>query len=216
MPLIDAPRRRRAGFTTLEALIGAAVALAALASTVVFLQTQLKAIALQERYARSQAVTRTAVDLLARELPMAGYDPRGTALPVAPGPTCPGVSRGIVVAERRRLRFRQDLDGDGAIKGAGEDVTYSLSGGKLVRKDGSTLPLVDAVPKNGLRFRYFGAGNPGVELPAEPALGADTRDCIARVRVTLAASTDAAGIPTPATATVTTEVSIRNRALLRF
>ena len=198
-----ATRRRPRGFTTMEALVGAAVALGTLASTVVFLQTQLRAITLQNGYATNQALTRTAVDLLARELRMAGHDPRGTALPVSAGPSCPGASRGLVEAGVRRLRFQQDLDGDGAIAAAGEDVTYYLDGDRLVRQDGEALPLVDGLARDGVEFRYFDAGSPGTELAADTA---DTRACIARVRLTLA---------TPA-ATVATEVAIRSRALLRF
>src|SRR5206468_6287655 len=88
-----------------------------------------------------------------------------------------------------RVRFQQDLNGDGALAGANEDLTYDLVGTDLQRTDGASAPVVLAsgLPSGGFVLRYFTGGNPPVELvPAgsPPALSAAQRDCVALVRPT--------------------------------
>lgn len=216
-------RRHSRGVSTAEVLVGSALSLVTLAVLCSFFQAQERAQAAQSTYNQSQVVTRSVIDLLSRELRMATYDPTGAALPTAPGPSCPGVKQGIVEATATRLHFRQDLDGDGALTTAGEDLLYDVSGTQLRRQDGAgaPVPLVDGVAANGLQMQYFDGSNPPVELlPAgTPAsLTAAQRNCVAKVRVTITASLpgpDPAN-PTPRTARAESEIAIRNRSLASF
>ncbi len=215
-----ARRKRCRGLSTIDVLAGSGLTLMTMGTVFAFSQAQLKALATQNSYAQSQNVTRTAIDLMTRELRMASLDPTNLALPVSTTLTCPGVKQGIVEATPARIHFRQDLNADGALTGPGEDVTYDLSQGQIRRTDGAAPPLaiVDSVPAGGLAFRYFDGSNPPVELVAAGALSAAQCDCVAKVRLTVTANVPNpnARIATPIKSVAETEVAIRNRSLLNF
>jgi type IV pilus assembly protein PilW len=221
MQTIATRRRASRGFTTAEVLAGSALTLMLMGSMQSFQQSQLKALGTQAVYAGSQNVTRSAIDLMTRDLRMATYDPTGTALGVSPGPTCPGVKQGIVEATPTRIRFQQDLDGNGVIGGAREDVTYALSGNSIVRIEGNAAPLevVSGVAEGGLRFEYFFGANltPLTPHGSPLALSSGERDCIEKVRITLAATVAAnAAVRKPLHSTAESEIAIRNRSLDKF
>src|SRR5947208_178107 len=151
------PMKRNAGFSTAEALAGIVVTLVLMGAIYSAQRAQTKAMAAQNVYSDTQNVTRTVIDTMARELRMASFDPTKTALTPAPGPSCPGVRQGVVAATPTRIRFQQDLNGDGAINGTGEDVTYNLVGDTVTRAEGAAAPqtLAAGIPTGGLSFRYF-------------------------------------------------------------
>ena len=207
----------------MDALAGAALTLMTMGTVFTFSQAQLKALATQSAYGESQNVTRTAIDLMTRELRMASLDPTNLALPVSTTLTCPGVKEGLVEAGPAKVHFRQDLNADGALTGPGEDVTYDLSQSQIRRADGAAapIPIVDNVPAAGLAFRYFDGSNPPVELVPTGSPGTLTpsqRDCVAKVRLTVTANVPNpnARIATPIKSVAETEVAIRNRSLLNF
>jgi Tfp pilus assembly protein PilW len=213
-------RTRSRGITTIELMAGTALSLILLSSIVTFQQAQLKANATQSLYSESQNITRTAIDLMSRELRMAAYDPKGTAIvPLSPGPTCPGVVQGIVSATPTSIRFQQDLNNDGAIGAAGEDVTYALSNGDLTRKDGASaaVSVVTGLGSSGLSFRYFDGSNPPIELvPAgtPPALNQGQRACVNKIRMVVSASiANPYNASLPLLSSAESEVAIRNRSL---
>jgi len=182
-------RARRRGFSTAELLVASTVSLIGFAALYSIFFAQQKALRAQAAYAEVQTTTRSVLDLMGREIRMASYDPTGAALPVAPGPACPGVRRGLADATPTRVRLQQDLNGDGALTASNEDLTYELVGTDLRRTDGVDAPVVLAsgLPSGGFVLRYFTGGNPSVELvPAgsPAALTASQRDCVARVRLT--------------------------------
>ncbi len=200
--LTPADRRPRArGLSTMEVLAGMGLTLILLAAVYTFQGAQLKALRAQNVYADSQNVTRTVIDVMSRELRMATFDPTlppAETIPSSPsgvGAICPNVKRGIIQATPTSIRFQQNLNGDGAIAGAGEDVTYSYADGQITRTDGANAPvtLVSNVPSNGFSLLYF--SNPPVQLvPAgSPAsLTQGQRDCVVSVRITIQAN-----IPNP-------------------
>jgi len=215
--------RRTRGFSTAEVLVGSALSLVVLSAVSSFFRAQQSAHAVTTAYSQSQTVTRTVVDLMTRELRMATYDPSGAALTLSGPPNCPGVRQGIVEATPTRIRFKQDLDGNGATTGTAEDVTYDVSGTQIRRTDGANAaqPIVDNVPTNGLKLQYFDSANPPNELvPAgnPAALTAAQRDCVAKVRVTITANVTNPNprISTPLASTAESEVAIRNRSLSNF
>ena len=113
--MLSAPcRRPRArGFSSMEVLAGLGVTLILLAAVYTFQQAQTKAFLTQQVYSDSQNVTRSMIDLMARELRMACYDP-GTAIPKSIGPCAPDAKQGIIEATPTKIHFRQDLNGDNA------------------------------------------------------------------------------------------------------
>jgi hypothetical protein len=157
---------------------------------------------------------------------MASYDPTGLAIPLNVGVACPGFRQGFVEATPTRLRFRQDLDGNGSTGGPAEDLVYELVNGEIRRRDmnvdaGTPLTLVGGVLSNGLSFRYFDGNNPAVELvPAgvPPVLSQDQRNCVAKIGFTVRANlpNPDPNNPTLVKSVARSEVAIRHRSLLNF
>ena len=216
-------RPRTRGFSTMEVLAGMGLTLILLAAVYTFQGAQLKVLRAQNVYADSQNVTRTVIDLMSRELRMATYDPTpppGTIQSSQPGANCPGVKQGIIQATPTSIRFQQNLDGDGAIAGAGEDVTYTFADGQITRTDGLNAPvtLVSNVPSNGFSILYFDGSLTPVQLvPAgSPAsLTQAQRDIVVMVRITIQANipNPNPNVSTPIKSVAASEVAIRNRAV---
>jgi hypothetical protein len=207
--------------STADVLAGAALAFVVLGAVASFSRAQSRALLAQNVYADSQTVTRSVIDLFTRELRMAAYDPLGTALPTSPGPSCPGVKQGIVEASATKIRFKQDLSGDGLSTGSGEDVTYDLLDDTIRRKDGAAAPvvLVGGIPSGGFQLRYFDGSNPPVELVpgGSPAvLTSGQRDCVAKIRIRVRADLDNPTLNVPLASLAQSEVAIRNRSLMNF
>ena len=218
---IPGRRARQAGFSTADVLAGAAVSMIVLGAISSFGRAQSRAVLAQNVYVESQTVTRSIMDLMTRELRMACYDPVGTALNTSPGPTCPGVKQGILEASASKIRFKQDLSGDGLTIGPGEDLTYDVSGDTIRRQDGVGTPLaiVSGVPSGGFTLRYFDGSNPPVELVpsgSPPALTAAQRDCVAKIRISVRADIDNPTLNAPLASVAQSEVAIRNRSLANF
>ncbi len=84
--------------------------------------------------AESQQSARVAVERLAGEIRTAGLGPR------------PASFAAIAVAEPTRIVLHRDLDGDGRVDGAGETITWRLSGKTLRRDAGAgAQPVIDGV-----------------------------------------------------------------------
>jgi len=216
--MLSAARRRphARGFSSMEVLAGLGLTLILLAAVYSFQQAQLKAFSTQQVYSDSQNVTRSVIDLMARELRMACYDP-GTAINKSGGPCKPDVKQGIIEATPTRIHFQQDLNGDNVIGAPGEDVTYELSNGSVLRTDGLAEPVVLAsgVPTGGLSFLYFDNGNPPGQIGPGAVLNQCQRDSVGKVRVTVRANlpNPNSRIPTPIASVAESEVAIRNRSL---
>ncbi len=219
-------RRRTAGFTVMELLVGASLALSILGVATSFFTAQQRAMRVQTTFTDSQNVTRTFTDLLGRELRQASYDPTGIGAGGAIAATtdvnwCPGTDQGLTIATTNSIRFKQDLNGDGDTADTGEDVYYYLSGNTIQRQDGTQDPitLVTGVPDVGLSLRYHNGSNPPVELvPTNGALSTGQRDCVAKVLITVQASLPSpdptSSVPLKSTAQL--EVALRSRSLNNF
>jgi len=208
--------RRRRGFSTAEVLVGSTLSLMALATLYSFFNAQQRALATQNVYQQSQTVTRTAVDLLSRELRMATYDPTGAA----PGPGTCGFRAGIVEARPDRIRFQQDLNGDGAINASSEDLAYDIVSGALRRQDigagGVPITLVSGISSGGFVLQYYDNNHTELVPTGSPAaLTAAQRDCVAKVRFTIKASLSRGDPSVSQTidSQVESEVTIRNRSV---
>lgn len=220
-PPASGRRSRERGISTADVLAGAALTLVVLAAVATFSRAQSRALLAQNVYAESQTVTRSVIDLLTRELRMATYDPLGTALATSPGPSCPGVKRGIVEASATKIRFMQDLSGDGLTTGSGEDVTYDVLGDTIRRQEGAAaaVTLVSGIPAGGFVLRYFDGSNPPVELApsgSPSVLTGAQRDCVAKIRISVRADLDNPTLNVPLASVAQSEVAIRNRSLMNF
>jgi Tfp pilus assembly protein PilW len=209
------------GISTIEILVGVMLSLLILGVLYSFQRWQYQAFARQSVYVESQNLTRNVIDAITRDLRMAAFDPLAAALPAA-GPCCPGNRRGIIEAGVDRLRFQQDLNGDGDVADDGEDVTYAIAVDAITRTDaGTTTELATNIPADGLAFRYFDGSNPPVEFvpagtPAE--LNQCQRDCVAKVQVAVRSAIPGPDPMNPVAvrSQAASEVAIRNRSLDNF
>ena len=113
MNIVSKPSRNHAGFTLFELLIAVSLSTILLSSVAQVLIQQ------RQGYTNRQAINamhqqaRDAMGFMTRELTMAGYDPAGTGA-------------GIVTATAVTVQFTQDLNQDGDLDDANENVTYTL------------------------------------------------------------------------------------------
>ena len=190
-------RARQRGVGTMEVLVASVLCLIVALAIMGFFDAQERAYASLSTYASSQNVTRTVVDLMSREIRMSSYDPTvprsGGAFALSPGPTCPDVEQGLIVAMPQQIRIQQDLGGNGLIDTANEDITYAQVGDEIRRTDNvllaggdpnAIITLVEDVPPNGFTIRYFdNQANPVELLPAglPAALTQTQRACVQKV-----------------------------------
>jgi type IV pilus assembly protein PilW len=222
--LLMSPNRRKnrtstRGIGLLELMIGLVLAPIILAGVHSSFRAQIHSLQAQNSAFALQDLARGAVDLIVREIRMAGYDPSGGGLPSAPGPACPGVSQGITEATPTRLHILADLDGNGGVTGPNEDVIYEhdMLLERIVRiEGGNTIVLAENVPTDGLAFSYFDMSDPPIEF-VQP-LSAGDLDCIGTVDVAvrLAISNPNPSITSNLTSQATSQVAVRSRALTNF
>jgi type IV pilus assembly protein PilW len=142
-----------AGFTLAELLIAMAIMTIVLTAIVSLFTSLNRMYTTQGVAAGVQQVTRVGIDIMTRNIRMAGFDPLGSR------------TAGIFQATDNNLRFKYDKDGDGtidtnAIGEDNEDIAYLLNGNnqliqQLNGKSSSNKSLVDNV--SDLRFRYLDA-----------------------------------------------------------
>ena len=145
------------GFTLVELLIAMAVGLIVLGAMYGVFTTHNKTFSTQEQVAEMQQNARAAMDMMTREIRMAGYDPLGSAGP------------GIVIATSSSINFTLDITStsgpdapDGDTSDPNENITYSLYTAdgiqKLGRKSSAgavNQPVAEHVQS--LEFEYWDA-----------------------------------------------------------
>ncbi len=199
--------RGEAGFSLPELLVAAGVSLVALLFIAAFNRFQLFAIRDQAAQVDLQSNARSIADLFAREIRRAGLDP-----------TCSKAFEAIATASKTQIRFLSDLNGDGAIGGANEDITYRfrLWREKIERTSGGVTDLLmSGLDPAGSGLVYFDAN--GTELiPGSGGLTSAQRAAVRRVRVNLAFKGDAVDPQNPQlqVAQVSADIDLRNRFFL--
>ncbi len=135
--------------------------LAAISATFI---TQNKSFSNQEQVVDAQENARAALQLMTKELLMAGYDPTG------------GAGAGIEVADSDRVQFTMDTDSDQTFTGT-ERILYALDTAEnQVTRNGQ--PIAENIQS--LAFSYFDSD--GNELTSVPLSNADKAN-VTRVSV---------------------------------
>jgi type IV pilus assembly protein PilW len=203
LPELDSTRLRNPGFTLIEVLISLAIGMVVLAALYAVFTIQNKNFAKQDQIAEMQQIARTAMDSMAREITMAGYDPNKSL------PTPAPANAAITAAGATSLSFTSDLNGDSDTVDANESVTYAFDGAnyRITRNTGGgAQPFAENI--QGLTFTYYDAAG---------AVTATTAD-IRRIQISITART---GKPDPAysanngyrTYTLTSFVTPRNLSM---
>jgi type IV pilus assembly protein PilW len=144
------------GFTLVEIMIALALSGIVMAAIYTAFLSQQRSYLAQEQVSEMQQNIRAGVDILTREIRMAGGDPD----PNQDG----GAGAGIITAIAGELRFTQDItddgstgDSDGDVNDSGEDITYSLyTASDGVQKLGRKNPTLNqAVAENIDQLEFY-------------------------------------------------------------
>jgi len=177
------------GFTLLELVIGMAVSLLAMGAIYSTFLSQHKSYLVQDQTAAMQQNLRAAMFYMQREIRMAGLDPLATA------------NAGIVTANASLISFTEDIGGstpgtppDGTLQ-TSETITYSLTGGNLVRNVGGGNQVV-AQNIDALDFVYLTGASPPVVLNSGGGnVPAGSETLIRSVEITIVARTGRGLLP---------------------
>jgi len=112
------------GFTLVELLIAMTIGLIILTALSSTFLMQRKIYDVQEQIVEMVQTTRAAMDMMTREIRMAGYDPTGSA------------GAGIVSVVTNKIYITMDLNGDGALDNSDEHIVYDIYDNKLGRTVG--------------------------------------------------------------------------------
>ena len=158
------------GFSLLEMLVAIGIVLVVGVGAVSFIRAQSVALHTQMAQTDINDEARSVVEFMAREIRLAGYNPRCI---LAPPPVA-----AIVSAAPQQLRIQYDLNENGvldATASASEDVTYQYNAtAHTIERvvGGTTTDLATDVPSTGFALRYYQSS--GVEVVGSGAGGALT------------------------------------------
>jgi prepilin-type N-terminal cleavage/methylation domain-containing protein len=161
------------GFTIVELLVAMLVGLVVLGAVISVFVSQNRTNAAQQEVAYAQQNVRAAMDLMAREIRNAGYDPEDNDF------------EAIKTATSSSIRILSNLSGDdeaGDPNDPNEDVTYTVNGSNQLTRSGNRM--VDYV--NNLQFGYVLKDGTVLDPPGAAlttAQRADVRAVIIRLGV---------------------------------
>ena len=140
-------RNNRAGFSLIEIVIAMAISGFVITAVYSVYNSQQKVYVSQQQIVEMQQNLRSAALMLVNEIRMAGYDPAGNS------------GAGIVNLGSDTITFTMDLNGDGALTGSDENITYLLytdsDGRKKLGRQSPTTPEAVAENIDALNFVYL-------------------------------------------------------------
>ena len=153
MFLDGAPRPRvDSGFTLIELMVSIAIGLVVLASVATTFTSQTRAYSAQEQINQMEQNLRGALDIMTREIKMAGYRPNG------------GTVTGVVSYSSTSLTIQADVDGNGTLlaSGTGSDTAneqiayvYDSVNKKITRQVGGGTATTLAENISAFTFTYY-------------------------------------------------------------
>ncbi len=162
-----------AGFTVVEIVMALGIGSILLLAMVSLFASINRSYTTQNVAAGVQQVTRLGIDMIAKNIRLAGLNPMQVA------------EAGIITAQPAQLRLTYDSDADGTIAST-EDITFLLQDNTLMRqtRDGAAYPILDNV--SDLSFTYFDAADApttltsairtvGISLTVEEPAGRDKK-----------------------------------------
>jgi len=175
-----------------------------MAMSYTFARSAFSAVHVQEARSDVQEASVMALDIMAREIRLAGFSAAG------------GPITGIRSAAVDHIEVGCDLNGDGDVADASEIIAYAYNPTKqqITRATGAGAPqpFVRNVPAGGLRFAYFDAAGAIIAVPTN---GLSASDCKRIRRVDLEVHVRIAAGPAAGGAsiddTIGTSVCLRNQ-----
>ncbi len=217
---MSAPRKKPQGFSLVELMIAMLVGMVVLGSLYNLFTVQGKLLGNQGMAVEMQQNARMAMDMMTREMRLAGFNPTATLSKCAgtlPSSLASTPCVGMLNAADTVVKFNMDVsDEDGATDGPNETITYGLytstAGGVSVKclgrkttNDSSYQPVVENI--DSLTFTYLNSAGSA----------AATIDTIRSIQVTVVAKTAKADPSYPTnmgyrTYTLTSRITPRNLA----
>lgn len=153
-------RKNEPGFTLIELMIAVAIAGILMVSIYNLYISQSSTYTVQELVSEMQQNARVAMDIISRDIRMAGYDPTGG-----------GGFTGLTIGGSQ-IQIRADLNGDGATSDSDEDITYALNTSdsnhpKITRKNttaGTAQPFAEDIET--LSFTSLGSNGVTISITA--------------------------------------------------
>ena len=165
--------KKTSGFTLTELMVVMAIAMVLLAAVTTTFMSQTRVYNAQEQINEMQQNARGALDVITRELKMAGYKPNG------------GSVTGVTYSTTQ-LQIDADLNADGMISTSASDneriiYAFDSTSEQITRKVGSTSNTAQVLADNitGFSFDYFDSSGASTTVSAN----------IRQVRVTITART---------------------------
>lgn len=135
------PRRlNKDGFSLIELMVSIAISGIALAAITTTFVSQSQSYDIQEQLVEMQQNARAAMDIMTREIRMAGYSPTGASFDG-------------VTYDASQIRVVADLNGDGDTGDQDEDITYSWDNTNL-RIDRNANGTTEALAENMQWFNF--------------------------------------------------------------
>lgn len=159
MILIEEPKSREdGGFTLIELMVSIAIGLVVLASVATTFTSQTRAYSAQEQINQMEQNLRGALDIMSREIKMAGYKPNG------------GSVTGVISYSSTGLTIQADIDGNGSVLASGsgssaayEQIVYAYDSAnkKITRQvgDGTVTTLAENI--SAFSFTYYQSQSSG-------------------------------------------------------
>ena len=199
------------GFSLVEVLVATGVAAVLGAGAVTFMRSQSYAMRTEAAQLDVNDEARAVMEFMAREIRMAGYNPR---------PPCAGPFTALQSAGAQTLRIQYDLDEDGALDtgvAPAEDVIYQYNAGtaSIERVVGGVTSVVTTdIANDAFAFTYYDSSGlelvPGVGGVLTPAQA----NAVWRIFIMLRPmkTADTRYTATQARTRVQTSVLLRNRS----
>lgn len=162
------------GFTLIELMIAMAIGMIVFASVAATFTSQTRAYSAQEQINQMEQNARGALDIMSREIKMAGYKPNG------------GSVSGVLSYSSTSLTIQADLNADGAISTNAADYeqisyTYDSSSKTISRQVGSATAATLAENISAFAFTYYQASGTGQATSAAN---------IRRIKIAITAKTE--------------------------